>query len=108
LVLGNLAEGTELSAGTALGPTRWSIPGRDLDKAFIAAPENFSGSMQVTAKLYSSGNLVLETKEIRFEWAGSQTEDRPADMTSPRSRLLRCSIWVPTAKTGFDPRMAPD
>ena len=54
LVLSDLAEGTKLSAGTALGPARWSVPGRDVDKAFIAAPENFSGSMQVTAKLYSS------------------------------------------------------
>lgn len=70
LVLNDLAEGTKLSAGTALGPTRWSVPGRDLDKAFIAAPENFSGSMQVTAKLYSSDNFVLETKEICFEWTG--------------------------------------
>jgi hypothetical protein len=78
LVLSDLVEGTKLSAGTELSPTRWSVPGRDLDKAFIAAPENFSGSMQVTAKLYSSGNLVLETENIRFEWTGSRTEDRPA------------------------------
>jgi hypothetical protein len=77
LVLSDLAEGTKLSAGTALSSTRWSVPGRDLDKAFIAAPENFSGSMQVTAKLYSSGNLILETKNIRFEWT-SQTENRTA------------------------------
>ena len=78
LVLSDLVEGTQLSAGTALSPTRWSIPARDLDKTFIAAPENFSGSMQVSAKLYSSDNLVLETKNVRFEWIGSQTEGRAA------------------------------
>jgi hypothetical protein len=78
LILSDLAEGTKLSAGTELSPTRWSVPGRDLDKAFIAAPENFSGSMQVTAKLYSSSNLVLETENIRFEWTASRTESRPA------------------------------
>ena len=77
LILSGLVEGTKLSAGTELSPTRWSVPGRDLDKAFIAAPENFSGSMQVTAKLYSSSNLVLETENIRFEWTGSHTESRP-------------------------------
>jgi len=77
LILSDLVEGTKLSAGTELSPTRWSVPGRDLDKAFIAAPENFSGSMQVTAKLYSSSNLVLETENIRFEWTGSHTESRP-------------------------------
>ena len=80
LVLSDLAEGTKLSAGTALGPARWSVPGRDVDKAFIAAPENFSGSMQVTVKLYSSDNRVLETKSIRFEWTRSQTENRPASI----------------------------
>jgi hypothetical protein len=78
LILSDLAEGTKLSAGTELSPTRWSVPGRDLDKAFIAAPENFSGSMQVTVKLYSSSNLVLETENIRFEWTGSRTASRPA------------------------------
>jgi hypothetical protein len=80
LVLSDLAEGTKLSAGTALGPARWSVPGRDVDKTFIAAPENFSGSMQVTTKLYSSDNLLLETKDIRFEWTGSRTENRPASI----------------------------
>jgi hypothetical protein len=84
LILSDLAEGTKLSAGTELSPTRWSVPGRDLDKAFIAAPENFSGSMQVTAKLYSSSNFVLETENIRFEWAGSHTESRPAAVNSTR------------------------
>jgi hypothetical protein len=88
LVLSDLAEGTKLSAGTTLGATRWSVPGRDLDKAFIAAPENFSGSMQVTAKLYSSDNLVLETKEIRFEWTGSQTEDRAANIALTKATPL--------------------
>jgi hypothetical protein len=83
LVLSDLAEGTKLSAGTDLGPTRWSVPGRDLDKAFIAAPENFSGSMQVTAKLYSSGNLVLETKSIRFEW----NQGRDSTLKSQRTNF---------------------
>ena len=84
LVLSDLAEGTKLSAGTALGPARWSVPGRDVDKTFIAAPENFSGSMHAVAKLYSSDNLLLETKDVRFEWTGSQTENRPAgiDLTN--------------------------
>jgi len=80
VVLSDLAEGTKLSAGTALGPARWSVPGRDLEKAYIAAPENFGGSMHVTAKLYSSDNRLLETKGIRFEWTGSQSENRPVNM----------------------------
>jgi hypothetical protein len=83
LVLSDLAEGTKLSVGTALGPARWSVPGRDLDKTFIAAPENFSGSMHAVAKLYSSDNLLLETKDIRFEWTGSQTENIDRTIARP-------------------------
>jgi hypothetical protein len=97
LILSDLVEGTKLSAGTELSPTRWSIPGRDLDKAFIAAPENFSGSMQVTAKLYSSGNLVLETENIRFEWTGSRTEDRPAAVGASRDAPGKLNLAVESA-----------
>jgi hypothetical protein len=74
LILSGLPAGAKLSAGTDLGSTRWSVLGRDLDHAFIAAPENFSGSMQVTAKLYSSGNTVLEARNIYYKWTDGHTE----------------------------------
>jgi hypothetical protein len=92
LVLSDLADGTKLSAGTALSSTRWSVPGRDVDKAFIAAPENFSGSMQVTAKLYSSGNLALETKNVRFEWTGSRSENENGPATIAKGALERPDV----------------
>lgn len=76
LVLSGLVEGTTLSAGTALGTARWSVPGRDLDKAFVSAPENFDGIMQITATLYSSRQDILETKEVRFEWNTSHKGDK--------------------------------
>ena len=88
LVLSGFVEGTSLSAGTALGTTRWSVPGRDLDKAFISAPENFDGIMQITATLYSSRQDILETKEVRFEWDTSHKGDKlpvqiPAQRLAP-------------------------
>ena len=76
LVVSDLVEGTKLSAGTALSSTRWSVPVRELDRAFIAAPEDFRGSMQLSAKLYSADNLVLETRTIRFEWTNLPSRDR--------------------------------
>jgi len=97
LILSGLVEGTKLSAGTELSPTRWSVPGRDLDKAFIAAPENFSGSMQVTAKLYSSSNLVLETENIRFEWTGSRIESRPDAVNTTRDTPGKTGLAVESA-----------
>lgn len=78
LVLSGFSEGTRFSAGAALSATRWSLPGPDTDKAFISAPENFSGTMQVTATLYSSAHEILETKVVRFEWSVPEEEERMA------------------------------
>ena len=89
LVLSGFVEGTSLSAGTALGTTRWSVPGRDLDKAFISAPENFDGIMQVTVTLYSSRQDILETKEVRFEWNTSHKGDKLPVQISPAQPVAR-------------------
>jgi hypothetical protein len=89
LVLSGFVAGTSLSAGTALSATRWSVPGRDLDKAFISAPENFDGTMQVTVTLYSSRHDILETKDVRFEWSGSSKGDKLPVTITPAQRLSR-------------------
>lgn len=89
LVLSGFVEGTSLSTGTALSSTRWSIPGRDLDKAFISAPQNFEGTMQVTAILYSSRQDIIETKEVRFEWSASSKGDKLPVTISPAQHLAR-------------------
>jgi hypothetical protein len=89
LVLSGLTEGTSLSVGTPLTPTRWSLPGRDLDKAFISAPENFEGVMKVTVTLYSSRQDILETRQARFEWNGSGKGDKLPVTIAPDQRLSR-------------------
>jgi hypothetical protein len=89
VVLSGLIEGTSLSVGTPLTATRWSLPGRDLDKAFISAPENFEGVMEVIVTLYSSGQDVLETKQARFEWGGSSKGDKLPVTIAPDQRLSR-------------------
>ena len=89
VVFSGLIEGTSLSAGTPLTATRWSLPGRDLDKAFISAPENFEGVMDVIVTLYSSGQDVLETKQARFEWRGSSKGDKLPVTIAPDQRLSR-------------------
>jgi hypothetical protein len=89
LVLSGLTEGTSLSVGTPLTPTRWSLPGRDLDKAFISAPENFEGVMKVTVTLYSSRQDILETRQARFEWNGSGKGDKLPVTIAPDQRFSR-------------------
>jgi len=89
LVLNGFVEGTSLSAGTALSTTRWSVPGRDLDTAFISAPENFDGIMQITVTLYSSRQDILETKQVRFEWSTSHKGDKLPVQISPAQPVAR-------------------
>jgi hypothetical protein len=76
VVLDGFAEGTELSTGTRLSSRRWSLPAKDLETAFVGPPKDFIGTMQVTAKLYSSSDELLQTTTIRLGWA-----PRPADET---------------------------
>jgi hypothetical protein len=87
VVLSGLIEGTSLSVGTPLTATRWSLPGRDLDKAFISAPENFEGVMEVIVTLYSSRQDILERKQSRFEWNGSGKGDKLPVTTVPDRRF---------------------
>jgi hypothetical protein len=47
-----------------------------LEKAFISAPENFEGVMEVTVTLYSSSEDFLETRQARFYWDGSRKGDK--------------------------------
>ena len=48
VVLEGFAEGT-LSVGTSLSSSRWSLPAEGLDQAFVGAPKDFSGTMEVAA-----------------------------------------------------------
>ena len=89
VVLSGLIEGTSLSIGTPLTATRWSLPGRDLDMAFISAPENFEGIMDITVTLYSSRQDILETKQARFEWNSSGKADKLPVTVAPGQRLSR-------------------
>ena len=92
LVLSGFSPGTGFSAGSPLNATRWSLPGPDMDNAFISAPTDFRGTMPVTATLYSSSHEIIETREIRFEWNAAEAESAPAG-----TDLTGASGTVPTA-----------
>lgn len=88
VVLSGFMEGTSLSAGVALGATRWSVPAGDLDKAFISPPQDFEGIMNVNVTLYSSTQEVLQTSEVQFEWGvlhkGDKLPVRPSSQGPAR------------------------
>src|SRR5262249_274325 len=49
VIVAGLAEGTELSLGTALASGNWLVPVADLDRTFVGAPMSFVGV--ITAKV---------------------------------------------------------
>ena len=89
IVLSGIVEGTSFSTGSALTDTRWSLPGSDLERAFISAPKDFVGAMEVTATLYSSRQDLLETRRIRFSWSGSGKGDKLPVGSSPAQNPAR-------------------
>ena len=68
VTIAGLAEGTELSLGTALGSGNWLVPVADLDKTFVGAPMSFVGVMTAKVILNSVSGKRLEVQNIRFDW----------------------------------------
>src|SRR4030081_530510 len=86
VVLDGLVEGTQVSAGTSLSSSRWSLPARDLDQAYIGAPKDFSGTMELSAKLYSPRNDLVQIAIIRLEW-GTTSPKTSSSASQPSSPL---------------------
>ena len=68
VTLAGFATGTELSAGTPLGPTRWRVSAHDLGKAIAYSPKDFVGVMDVAIDLRSVGDGLLDSQVVRLEW----------------------------------------
>jgi len=84
VTVAGLAEGTELSFGTALGSGNWLVPVVDLDKTFVGAPMSFVGVMTAKVTLNSATGKRLDTRNIRFEWSKPEFYSAaPAEQTEP-------------------------
>src|SRR6266566_5898250 len=77
VTVAGLAEGTELSLGTALGSGSWLVPVADLDKTFVGAPTSFVGAMTAKVTLNSPTGKRLDTRNIRFEWSKPEFYSAP-------------------------------
>ena len=84
VTVAGLAEGTELSLGTALGSGSWLVPVADLDKTFVSAPMSFVGVMTAKVTLNSATGKRVDTRNIRFEWSKPEFYSAPpAGQTEP-------------------------
>jgi hypothetical protein len=69
--IGGLNEGSRLSAGEKLGPTRWRVPARDVAGVLVLPPVSFVGVMNAVIQVWSPGNVPLDTQYARFEWVAT-------------------------------------
>jgi hypothetical protein len=84
VTIAGLAEGTELSLGTALGSGNWLMPVADLDKTFVGAPMSFVGVMTAKVTLNSASGKRLDARNIRFDWSKPEFYPAPlAEETEP-------------------------
>ena len=84
VTVAGLAEGTELSLGTALGSGSWLVPMADLDKTFVGAPTSFVGAVTAKVTLNSPTGKRLDTRNIRYEWSTPEPYSvPPAGQTEP-------------------------
>jgi hypothetical protein len=84
VTVAGLAEGTELSLGTALGSGSWLVPVADLDKTFVGAPTSFVGAVTAKVTLNSPTGKRLDTRNIRYEWSTPEPYSAPpAGQTEP-------------------------
>ena len=68
LTLIGLVTGSRLSVGTPLGSTGWQLSARTIGNAFIYAPNDFVGVMDVVIDLRSASNQPMDVQVVRFEW----------------------------------------
>jgi hypothetical protein len=123
VVLDGVPDGAQLSLGTSLSASRWSLSAAEVGETFIAPPKDFTGTVELTAKLYASSNdELLDTKTIHFVWLAAEARRSPPsnavqlDLTAPDalgagqpsqlqpSQTKRDPAWLPN---GFDAMRAP-
>jgi TPR repeat protein len=70
VVIGGLAPGSALSAGTPAGPDTWRLSVEELAGAAIMPPRGFVGAMDLTLELRLADNTVADREGLRLEWSG--------------------------------------
>jgi TPR repeat protein len=70
VVIGGLAPGSALSAGTGAGPNTWRLSVEELAGATITPPRGFVGTMDLTLELRLAHNAVADRKGLQLEWSG--------------------------------------
>ncbi len=83
-----LLPGMELSTGHALGPDSWELSASDLQYAWVAPPQDFTGSVDLFVELRLPNAQVTDRETIHLEWmrppTRSELETEPERIASPK------------------------
>ncbi len=70
VVIGGVAPGSALSAGTRQGPNTWRVSIEELASTVITPPPGFVGAMDLTLELRLADDTAADRKSLRLEWSG--------------------------------------
>jgi hypothetical protein len=69
VVIGRLAPGSTLSAGTQVAPNTWRLSVEELKRAAIVPPRGFVGVMAVSLELRLADDSLSDRKDLQLEWS---------------------------------------
>ena len=69
VVIGGLAPGSILSAGTQVGPDRWRVSAKDFSNTMVTPPRGFVGVMHLTLELRLADETVADRGNLQLEWS---------------------------------------
>lgn len=97
VLLDGLAQGTTLSAGTAMRPSSWQLPPDKLAGLFLYAPKDFVGVMDTTVKLMDSGNRVLDSRDMQLKWISKPPQQTPEPAVASAGNEAPAGIHIGAA-----------
>jgi hypothetical protein len=72
LLLGGLAQGTTLSAGTSTSASTWRLPYNKLQGLYLYAPKDFVGVMNTAVNLVGPDKRLLDSRTMQLKWVARQ------------------------------------
>jgi len=95
-VIGGLAPGSALSAGTQVAPNTWRLSVGELTSAVITPPRGFVGAMDLTVELRLADNTVADRKDLQLEWPGKNVL-APAKSQPPQHNAAEIALMMKSA-----------
>jgi TPR repeat protein len=92
VVIGGLAPGSALSAGTLAGPNTWRLSTEDFNDTAVTPPRGFVGVMDLTLELRLADNTVVDRKGLQLEWSAKNVlapvKTQPRQLAAPEIALM--------------------